>query len=72
MEEVDHLADERSKAQFDVKAMKIVWAGSKQQLDVSEQIARLISSDPGFCKDNRTTLSRKDLFKSTLRKVAHA
>ncbi|KAF6165355.1 hypothetical protein GIB67_018799 [Kingdonia uniflora] len=25
MEEVDHLADERSKAQFDVEAMKIVW-----------------------------------------------
>ncbi|KAF6146162.1 hypothetical protein GIB67_015600 [Kingdonia uniflora] len=72
MEEVDHLADERSKAQFDVEAMKIVWAGSQQQLDVSERIARLVASDPAFRKDNRTTLSRKDLFKNTLRKAAHA
>ncbi|KAF6161414.1 hypothetical protein GIB67_009293 [Kingdonia uniflora] len=63
-------ASERSKAQFDVEAMKIVWAGS-QQLDVSEQIARLVSSDPAFRKDNRTTLSSKELFKNTLRKAAH-
>ncbi|KAF6140702.1 hypothetical protein GIB67_042620 [Kingdonia uniflora] len=44
MEEVNHLANERSKAQFDVEAMKIVWAGSQQQLDASERIARLVAT----------------------------
>ncbi|KAF6165692.1 hypothetical protein GIB67_012589 [Kingdonia uniflora] len=47
-------------------------AGSQQQLDVSERIARLVASDLVFRKDNRTTLSRKDWFKNTLRKAAHA
>lgn len=46
MEEVDHLAHERSAAQFDVEAMKVVWAGSKRALDVSDRMARLVASDP--------------------------
>ncbi|XP_043716446.1 peroxisomal acyl-coenzyme A oxidase 1-like [Telopea speciosissima] len=72
MEEVDHLAHERSKTQFDVEAMKIVWAGSKHAFEVSDRISRLVASDPGFRKDNRTVLSRKELFKNTLRKAAYA
>ncbi|XP_010941056.1 peroxisomal acyl-coenzyme A oxidase 1 [Elaeis guineensis] len=72
MEEMDHLAHERSKAQFDVDAMKVVWAGSKHALDVSDRMARLVASDPVFRKDNRTMLGRKELFKNTLRKAAHA
>uniref|UniRef100_A0A7N0VJ34 Acyl-coenzyme A oxidase n=1 Tax=Kalanchoe fedtschenkoi TaxID=63787 RepID=A0A7N0VJ34_KALFE len=71
-ERVDNLAGERRKAEFDVEAMKIVWAGSKHDLDVSDRIARLVASDPVFGKDTRTTLDRKELFKNTLRKVAHA
>lgn len=72
METVDHLAHERSKAQFDVDDMKVVWAGSRHALDVSDRMARLVASDPVFRKDNRVMLSRKELFKNTLRKAAHA
>ncbi|KAG6501311.1 hypothetical protein ZIOFF_041190 [Zingiber officinale] len=69
---VDHLAAERKKAQFDVEAMKIVWAGSKHAFDVSDRMARIVASDPVFRKDNRTTLGRKELFNNTLKKSAHA
>ncbi|KAK9927610.1 hypothetical protein M0R45_024786 [Rubus argutus] len=71
MEGVDHLAQERSRAQFDVDQMKLVWHGSRHALEVSDRIARLVASDPVFKKDNRTMLSRKDLFQDTLRKAAH-
>ncbi|XP_050376249.1 peroxisomal acyl-coenzyme A oxidase 1-like [Argentina anserina] len=71
MEGVDHLAHERSKTQFDVDQMKVVWAGSRHALEVSDRIARLVATDPVFKKDDRTRLSRKDLFKDTLRKAAH-
>ncbi|KAG2609589.1 hypothetical protein PVAP13_4KG051400 [Panicum virgatum] len=70
--EVDHLAAERAAARFDVEAMKIAWAGSRHAVDVADRMARLVASDPVFRKDNRTMLSRKDLFKDTLRKAAHA
>lgn len=46
MEEVDHLANERNTAQFDVESMKIIWAGSQHTLEVSERISRLVASDP--------------------------
>lgn len=46
MEGVDHHADERNKAEFDVEEMKIVWAGSRQAFEVSDRIARLVASDP--------------------------
>ncbi|KAG2679858.1 hypothetical protein I3760_11G071400 [Carya illinoinensis] len=68
----DDLASERSKAQFDVEEMKVVWAGSRHTLEVSDRISRLVANDPVFRKDTRTMLSRKDLFKNTLRKAAHA
>ncbi|KAJ4712706.1 Acyl-coenzyme A oxidase [Melia azedarach] len=69
---VDYLADERKKAQFDVHDMKIVWAGSRHAFEVSDRMARLVASDPAFRKDNRAMLSRKELFKNTLRKAAYA
>ncbi|XP_077235377.1 peroxisomal acyl-coenzyme A oxidase 1-like [Tasmannia lanceolata] len=72
MKELDHLAHERSKSQFDVDAMKIVWAGSRQAFEVSDRIARLVANDPAYRKDNRVVLSRKELFKNTLRKTAYA
>lgn len=72
MDGVDQLAPERKKAQFDVDEMKIVWAGSRHAFQVSDRIARLVASDPAFCKDNRAMLSRKELFKNTLRKAAYA
>jgi len=43
---VDHLAFERNKTQFDVEEMKIVWAGSRHALEVSDKMARLVASDP--------------------------
>ncbi|XP_028787730.1 peroxisomal acyl-coenzyme A oxidase 1 [Neltuma alba] len=72
MEGVDYLAPERNKAQFDVEEMKIVWAGSREAFEVSDRMARLVASDPIFRKDNRPMLGRKELFKNTLRKAAHA
>ncbi|KAK9144546.1 hypothetical protein Sjap_004449 [Stephania japonica] len=68
---VDHLAHERNKAQFDVEAMKIVWAGSKHAFDVSNRMARLVASDPVFDKGDRHLLGRKELFKEAMRKAAH-
>lgn len=72
MEGVDYLADERNKAEFSVDDMKIVWAGSRHALEISDRISRLVASDPAFRKDDRTRLPRKELFKNTLRKAAHA
>ncbi|XLS78096.1 hypothetical protein HN51_062321, partial [Arachis hypogaea] len=72
MEGIDHLAPERSKAQFDVDEMKIVWAGSPHAFEVSDRMSRLVASDPAFRKDNRPMLGRKELFKNTMRKAAYA
>ncbi|XP_078440093.1 peroxisomal acyl-coenzyme A oxidase 1-like [Wolffia australiana] len=72
MARVDNLAAERRKTQFDVEAMKIVWAGSKHALDVADRMARIVATDPEFRKDNRTSLGRKELFRNTLRKMGHA
>lgn len=46
MEGVDHLADERRNAQFDVNEMKIVWAGSRHAFEVSDRMSRLVANDP--------------------------
>ncbi|KAL6585814.1 acyl-coenzyme A oxidase [Orobanche minor] len=72
MDRVDYLADERKKAEFDVQAMKVVWAGSPHNLEVSDRISKLVADDPAFRKDDRTMLPRKELFKNTLRKAAYA
>lgn len=69
---VDYLADERKKTQFDVDAMKILWAGGQREFELADRISRLVASDPEFKKDHRAMLARKDLFKNTLRKAAHA
>ncbi|MED6113619.1 acyl-coenzyme A oxidase [Stylosanthes scabra] len=72
MDGVDHLAPERSKAQFDVDDMKIVWAGSPHAFEVADRMSRLVASDPAFKKDHRPMLGRKELFKNTMRKAAYA
>ncbi|XP_010538409.1 PREDICTED: peroxisomal acyl-coenzyme A oxidase 1-like [Tarenaya hassleriana] len=72
MEGDDHLADERNKAEFDVDDMKIVWAGSRHAFEISDRISSLVASDSFFRKDHRGVLSRKELFKNTLKKAAHA
>ncbi|KAF3668201.1 hypothetical protein T459_00658 [Capsicum annuum] len=71
MEGVDYLADERKKAEFDVDEMKIIWAGSRHHFQLSDRISKLVANDPGFSKEGRTMLPRKELFKSTLRKAAY-
>ncbi|KAJ8436310.1 hypothetical protein Cgig2_005234 [Carnegiea gigantea] len=68
----DYLADERKKTQFDVDAMKIFWAGGRHEFQIADRMARLVASDPEFKKDHRAMLGRKELFKNTLRKTAHA
>ncbi|XP_022922392.1 peroxisomal acyl-coenzyme A oxidase 1-like [Cucurbita moschata] len=72
MEGVDHLAHERNSAQFDVDEMKIVWAGSRHAYEVSDRMSRLVANDPAFRKDSRAQLTRKELFKNTLRKATYA
>ncbi|KAL0296277.1 UNVERIFIED_CONTAM: Peroxisomal acyl-coenzyme A oxidase 1 [Sesamum radiatum] len=72
MEGVDYHAEERKKAEFDVESMKVVWAGSQHALEVSDRISKLVADDPAFRKDERTMLSRKELFKNTLRKAVYA
>ncbi|XP_058778181.1 peroxisomal acyl-coenzyme A oxidase 1-like [Vicia villosa] len=69
---VDYLAFERNKAQFDVNELKIVWAGSREELELTDRISRLVANDPVFRKDDRASLDRKELFKNTLRKAAYA
>ncbi|XP_071697804.1 peroxisomal acyl-coenzyme A oxidase 1-like isoform X2 [Rutidosis leptorrhynchoides] len=59
MEGVDYLSDERKKAQFDVEAMKVAWAGSHEAFNVFEKFSKPL-------------LDRKDLFKNSLRKAAYA
>ncbi|KAG2332706.1 hypothetical protein Bca4012_017727 [Brassica carinata] len=68
----DQLAHERSKAEFNVDDMKIVWAGSRHAFEVSNRMSRLVASDPVFEKSNRAVMTRKELFKNTLRKSVHA
>lgn len=46
MEGVDYLADERKKAGFDVDEMKIVWAGSRHDFELTDRISKLVASDP--------------------------
>ncbi|XAR54927.1 hypothetical protein NMG60_11030265, partial [Bertholletia excelsa] len=72
MEGVDHLGHERSKARFDVDAMKIVWVRSRHAFEVSDRMAKLVADDPACRKDTRNMLGRMELFKNTLRKAAHA
>ncbi|GKC21065.1 peroxisomal acyl-coenzyme A oxidase 1-like protein, partial [Tanacetum coccineum] len=72
MDGVDYLKDERKKAQFDVDVMKVVWAGSRESFLVSDRMAKLVANDPAFEKFSKPMLSRKELFKSTLRKAAYA
>lgn len=43
---VDNLADERKKTQFDVESMKIVWADSREALDISDRMSKLVANDP--------------------------
>jgi len=69
---MDYLADERKKAEFDVEEMKVVWAGSRHALEVSDRMAQLVANDPAFRKDNRVMLARKELFKNTIRKATYA
>ncbi|KAF5795806.1 putative acyl-CoA oxidase, acyl-CoA dehydrogenase/oxidase and middle domain superfamily [Helianthus annuus] len=72
MEGVDYLGDERNKAQFDVEAMKVAWAGSPEAFEVCDRMAKLVANDPVFEKFSKPMLGRKELFKNTLRKAAHA
>uniref|UniRef100_A0A0D6R080 Acyl-coenzyme A oxidase n=1 Tax=Araucaria cunninghamii TaxID=56994 RepID=A0A0D6R080_ARACU len=69
---MDQLAHERERAEFDVSAMKVVWAGSRSTFEVSDRMSKFVASDPVFRKDDRPRLSRQELFKNTLKKTAHA
>ncbi|KAL8226739.1 hypothetical protein R6Q57_016571 [Mikania cordata] len=72
MEGVDYLRDERKKSEFDVEAMKVAWAGSREAFQVSDRMAKLVANHPVFEKFSKPTLGRKEMFKNTLRKAAYA
>lgn len=69
---VDHLAEERATAQFDVETMKVYLAGGQREHDIGQKMAQLVANDPIFSKEDRVRLSRKDLYKASLRKAGHA
>lgn len=46
MASVDFLAGERRKAEFDVDAMKIAWAGSLHAFQLHDRISKLVANDP--------------------------
>ncbi|GJW65316.1 peroxisomal acyl-coenzyme A oxidase 1-like protein [Tanacetum coccineum] len=69
---MDYLSDERKKCDFDVEAMKVAWAGSRHDFQLSDRMANLVANDPVFEKFTRPMLGRKELLKNTLRKSAHA
>ncbi|KAK1408075.1 hypothetical protein QVD17_39707 [Tagetes erecta] len=52
--------------------MKVAWAGSREAFQVSDRMAKLVANDPVFEKFSKPILSRKELFKNTLRKAAYA
>ncbi|KAI3522324.1 hypothetical protein L1887_00014 [Cichorium endivia] len=52
--------------------MKVAWAGSRETLEVSDRMAKLVANDPAFEKFTRPMLGRKELFKDTLKKAAYA
>ncbi|KAH7431891.1 hypothetical protein KP509_08G071700 [Ceratopteris richardii] len=70
--EMKTLAQERSKAEFDVEAMKVVWAGGEASLRLNQRMAELVANDPEFQKDSRVMQTRSELLKDTFRKAAHA
>ena len=42
----DELSGERAKAEFDVEAMKVLWAGGAHHFNVSQRMAHLVANDP--------------------------
>lgn len=43
---VDHLAEERATAQFDVETMKVYLAGGQREHDIGQKMAQLVANDP--------------------------
>ncbi|CAM6110746.1 unnamed protein product [Calypogeia fissa] len=69
---VNSLAEERRNAEVDVEALKVVWEGSAEAKRDSDKMKHLVANDPVFVKNNRPRLDRKELYKLSLRKAAHA
>lgn len=65
------LIEERQKAEFDVRAMKVVFWGGDESFEMAQRLASLAASDPVFKRDDRATLIREHLIKSGLKKALH-
>lgn len=59
MEGIDYLANERRKSEFDVEEMKVVWAGSRQALEVSDRISKLVANDPVLARNTGLALPER-------------
>ncbi|KAL3695295.1 hypothetical protein R1sor_009371 [Riccia sorocarpa] len=66
------LREERSKVEFDVEAMKVVWAGGVEEKNIQDRIKTLVANDPVFDKKSRPGLDHKTLVKLSMKKAAHA
>ncbi|KAL2632344.1 hypothetical protein R1flu_017030 [Riccia fluitans] len=66
------LREERSKVEFDVEAMKVVWAGGIEHKNMADKIRAIVTNDPVFEKVSRPQQDRKTLLKNSLKKAAHA
>ncbi|MCO5598086.1 hypothetical protein L7F22_052177 [Adiantum nelumboides] len=53
--EMNTLAQEHRRAEFDVDAMKVVWAGCVEHLHLSQRMSNMVSNDPVFQKEFRVT-----------------
>lgn len=43
---MESLVEERKKAEFDVEALKMVWAGGAEPQKVADKMKQLVASDP--------------------------
>ncbi|CAI5942459.1 unnamed protein product [Closterium sp. NIES-64] len=68
---MDHLADERANATFDVSEMSaVVWNG-QDRVDRLKRMARLVAQDPVFSRTDGSHLTRPQAMKLSLQKAAH-
>ncbi|MCO5608791.1 hypothetical protein L7F22_063008 [Adiantum nelumboides] len=65
------LIEERQKAEFEVRSLKVLFWGDEENFEMVSRMATLAASDPVFKRDNRVALSQRELTKSGLRKAAH-
>lgn len=65
------LIDERQKAEFDVRFMKVVFWGGDRGFELAHRMATLAACDPILRRDDRATMTQEMLIVNALKKAAH-